>query len=86
MLVAFLGLGEAGVVEAQRDDARIEPGMVEPVEEIVGAEAPDLVTAPHHLALPEFERDLAGDDHSGRSDALDQRAGHFDRPRGNRSV
>ena len=73
MLVAFRRLGEPRIVEVERNDLRIEPQVIEPIEEVVGAKAPDTPAAPDHLALPELKRDFAGDDHVRLRDPGDER-------------
>ena len=59
--VAASGDGKARVVEVERDDLRIRPGAGEGREV---AAAGELVRAPHHLPLPEYQRHLACDDQS----------------------
>ena len=60
----------------------VEQAWLRPCEQVVVAGPADAVAAPDHLALPEGQRDLAGDDHPRRRDALDQRPGERDRARG----
>ena len=75
MLVSFRGGGEARVVEIERRDLRVQPGVIEAMERVVRPGPADTLAAPDHLALPEGQRDLAGLDHPWFGDSLDQRAG-----------